>query len=280
VLEFDAPGVSDLTQRITLRADSPLIALEAHFTKLAYDAPEAIYFVLPLNLPAGWRCHFDTAAVVVELDSEQLPRACRDWLTVESFAAIHAPERGVTLYCPDAPMVQVGGFNFGKQQVAIPREPYPLLLAWPMNNYWNTNFAIVQPGPVSFRYELATHGAFDAVRAVVQAQAATTPILEHPVYQISAGAGTAGRFLTVEGKGVVAKHVKAAGDGRGTIVQLLSLNDAATRVRLTLGGAPLAEAWITSPLGEDRAPLPVSGDSVEVALDPRRVTTLRLHKRP
>jgi len=63
-------------------------------------------------------------------------------------------------------------------------------------------------------------------------------------------------------------------------IQLISLHDAATRVRLTLGGDPLAEAWITSPLEEDRHPLPVSGGSAEVTLEPRQITALRLRKSP
>ena len=179
---FEAPGTAGLHQRITLRADSPVIALEAEFDKTAGTDPEALYFVLPLNLAAGWRCHFDTAGIPVALDEEQLPGACRGWLTVESYVSLHTAEWGATLFCPDAPLVMPGDFHFGPPLDSVARQANPLLVAWPLNNYWNTNFPLSQPGPVRLRYGLHTQRSFDAVEASRQAAAFANPILAHPVF--------------------------------------------------------------------------------------------------
>jgi hypothetical protein len=159
-----------------------VIAVEIEIDKLAAPEPEGVYFVVPLNLAAGWRCHFDTAGLPVELDAEQLPCASRGWVTTESFVAIHAGERGATLFCPDAPMAMAGGFHFGPPQDSIPRHADPLLLAWPMNNYWNTNFAVIQPGKFRCRYGLHTHGRFDPEQARAEAQAFANPIIAHPAF--------------------------------------------------------------------------------------------------
>jgi hypothetical protein len=179
---FEAPGMKSLRQRITLRADSSVITMEVYLDKAAYADPEGIYFVLPLNLPAGWRCHFDTAGLPVELDAEQLPGACRNWFTVESFVAMHAGEHGATLFCPDAPMAMAGGFNFGPPLESVPRHANPLLLAWPLNNYWNTNFPVIQPGKIELRYGLQTHGTFNATTAREQAAVFANPIIAHPAF--------------------------------------------------------------------------------------------------
>ncbi len=177
---FEAPGVEQFVQRIILRADSPVIGLEAEFEKLAQTEPEAIYFVIPLALPSGWRAHFDTAGRAVELDAEQLPGACRSWLTVESYLALYTEGWGATLFCPDAPMVMAGDFHFGPPLETVPRLENPLLLAWPLNNYWNTNFPRSQPGAIRLRYGLLTHGTFDAGEASRQAIAFARPIIAHP----------------------------------------------------------------------------------------------------
>jgi hypothetical protein len=177
---FDAPGTNGLQQRITLRSDTPVIAMEADIDKTAYADPEAIYFAVPLNLAAGWRCHFDTAGLPIALDEEQLPGACRNWFTTDSFAAVHAPQRGATLFCPDAPMAMAGGFHFGPPLESIPRDADPLLLAWPMNNYWNTNYPVVQPGMHRLRYGLLTHDAFDPTRARAEAALFANPVIVHP----------------------------------------------------------------------------------------------------
>jgi len=177
---LDAPGVKQFVQRIILRADSPVIGLEVEFEKLAQTEPEAIYFVIPLALPSGWRAHFDTAGKAVEVDAEQLQGACRGWLTVESYLALYTEGWGATLFCPDAPMVMPGDFHFGPPLEAVPRQKNPLLLAWPLNNYWNTNFPQSQSGPIRLRYGLLTHGTFDAGEASRQAVAFAQPIIAHP----------------------------------------------------------------------------------------------------
>ena len=82
-----------------------MIDLSARFLKEDVRSPEAIYFAFPLNLPANWRAHFDTAGVPTELDAEQIPGSCRDWVTTETFASVHQPDFGVTLYCPDVPAI-------------------------------------------------------------------------------------------------------------------------------------------------------------------------------
>jgi len=179
---FEAPGTNRVWQRITLRAESPVIEVAVEIEKVAYTDPEGIYFTIPLNLGAGWRAHFDTAGQPVELDAGQLPGACRNWFTADTFAAMHSADRGMALFCPDAPMVMAGGFHFGPPLAELPREANPYLLAWPLNNYWNTNYALAQSGLIRLRYGLLTHGAFDPAEISREAAAFAQPVIVHPVF--------------------------------------------------------------------------------------------------
>jgi hypothetical protein len=187
---FDAPGMNSLRVRITLHADSPVIVANIELDKAADTNPEGIYFAVPLNLPPEWRCHFDTAGLAVELDAEQLPGASRGWFTAESFVALHSATRGAALFCPDAPMVQAGGFHFGPPLERVPRNANPLLLAWPINNYWQTNFPLTQPGRICLRYGLLTHAPFDVSEVQRQAAAFAQPVLVHPAFGGGPGEGT------------------------------------------------------------------------------------------
>ncbi len=274
VIELDAPGVTGLVQRFTLRADTPLIECVVRFEKLVRAEPEAIYVALPLNLPADWRCHFESAGLPIELDADQLPGACRDWFTVENYVSLHAGGRGVTLYCPDAPMIQAGDFHFGRLQDSIPRQAQPVLLAWPMNNYWNTNFPRVQPGQVEFRYVLETHGAFRPAHAAAHGRAVATPVFAHPLHH---GAPMAdGQLMVVSGDDVQLLHVKPADDARGLIIRLVNLGDQSTSARVRPGNASVTAAWLSDVLEQDQAPLTVDAGAVVLTLQPQQITTLRV----
>ncbi len=281
VRELSGPGLDLLRQRITLRADSDVIELEALLQKQDQVQPEAFYFAFPLNLPAGWRGHFDTAGVPVEIDAEQLAGSCRGWMSVDTFAALHAPGRCAALVCRDSTLVMPGGFFFGRLLSEVPRNPFPLLLAWPLNNYWYTNFPLTQPGIIRVRYGFLTAGAFEAADLMTRAVEVIHPLIVHPAFCV--GREPEGRFLVVEGKGVLVNHVGRAADERGIVVRLVNVGDTEAMVRFRLGGAPVGSAWVCGTLEDDRLPLPLVDGMAQIKLQPRALTLVRLcpeHRNP
>ena len=179
---LEAPGMLSLTQCITLSAHDPVVRLEVSMELVPEASPQAVYFAFPLALAAGWRAAFDTAGTVVRMDDDQLPDACRNWVTTEMMAAMWDETGGVALFTPDAPMVQLGDFHFGRPMDALPRPANPLLLSWPVNNYWDTNFPRVQAGRIRLRYGLFTFGGpTDTVRLRAAAARFRQPPLIWPV---------------------------------------------------------------------------------------------------
>jgi hypothetical protein len=186
---LDAPGLTHLVQRFSLFARDPVIQMECDLELIPQPSPQSVYFVLPLQQKSGWQAAFDTAGAVVRVDADQLPGACRNWVPSATFSAIWDSQSGVALFTPDAPLVQFGDFHFGRPLDSLPRPENPLLLAWPLNNYWDTNFPRVQAGRLCLRYGLLTFGNadLDAIRA--RAQTFRQPPLAWPVTTQGRGAG-------------------------------------------------------------------------------------------
>ena len=272
VRELSVPGLDLVRQRITLSSETDGIELEATLYKQDHAGPEALYFAFPLNLPAGWNGHFDTAGVPVELDAEQLPESCRGWMSVDTFAALHSESLCAALVCRDSTLVQPCGFSFGRILRSVPRPAGPLLLAWPLNNYWNTNYPLSQPGIIRLRWGFLTSGAYEAADLMTRARELLQPPIAHP----AAGAPGEGRFLFVEGGGVLVNHVKTAADGGGILVRLVNVGDRDSVVRLRPGGFRLRSAWLCGTLEDDRSPLPIVDGMAEMTLSPRLLTLVRL----
>lgn len=147
-------GTESAEQRIVFYDDTPAIDLFFKINKKAVYEPEGIYLVFPFLLKEGWQCIYQTAGQFVKLDEEQLGNVCRDYVTVENGIALYDDEICYSLACPHAPMVQAGDFHFGRENKAIERKKNPLLAAWPLNNYWDTNFAAAQRDTMEFQYRL------------------------------------------------------------------------------------------------------------------------------
>jgi hypothetical protein len=179
---LQAPGMAYLTQSLVVSAHDPVIQLEVAMELLPESSPQAVYFTVPLALAADWQALFDTAGAVVRVDADQLPGACRNWATTETLAAMWDANGGVALFTPDAPMVQFGDFHFARPLDTLPRPHHPLLLAWPVNNYWDTNFPRVQAGRIRLRYGLLTFdGPADTVHLRAAAERFRQPSLIWPV---------------------------------------------------------------------------------------------------
>lgn len=272
VRRYEAPGVHSLEQRIRLRSDSSVIELEVRFDKEAYANPESIYFAFPLNLPEDWACHFDTAAIPTALDAEQLPKSCRDWLTVDSYVALHGGDAAISLLTPEAPMVQVGGFNICKESDAIPRSAKPLLLSWACNNYWDTNYPVEQPGPVLLKYGLVTASSYDAEEMHRISASYRQPPFAYS--SLSTTDSCEGAWLQLDGAAVI-EHVKPAQDGEGMIIRLLNLSEEASEVRLSLP-APIRQAWLSGPAEDKLDAVNCEQGQLLMSLPPKRLTSVRL----
>lgn len=165
-------GISKIEQRVTFLTWSPRIQLYAKLEKQPVTEPESLYFAFPLKLEEGWQCSYDTMGDYVRLDEEQLGNMCRDYITVDKSISMYDGQACATLFCPDAPMVQAGDFNFAHENRSIERKQNPLLLAWPLNNYWGTNFNANQSGVIELSYEFEMFDKFDAAKIYAESLAA------------------------------------------------------------------------------------------------------------
>jgi len=179
--EFEAPGMIHLAQRITLSGHDPAIGLEVEMELLPNPSPQAIYFAFPLRLKAEWQAAYDTAGTVVRVDDDQLPGACRNWASSETFAAMWDDQSGVALFSSESPTVQFGDFHFGRPLDRLPRPSNPMLLAWPVNNYWDTNTPRIQGGRIQLRYGFVTFGIADLAKLQMEAAKFRQPSLIWPI---------------------------------------------------------------------------------------------------
>ncbi|RKP53002.1 hypothetical protein D7Z26_14775 [Cohnella endophytica] len=272
VIRHDAPGVDDLEQRFTFFSYRADIEMRASFHKQDITTPEGTYFAIPLNVEK-WQCRYDTAGQFVEFDEQQLPGVCRDYLTVDKSVSVYDGLHGVTLTCPDAPLVQVGDFNFGKEQHSVPRNANPLLLAWPMNNYWDTNFRARQPGFNTFTYVLSTFSAFDPANVMKRATSAVSQVLTLPV--ISCKEEEAGQFIQMSGEEIRVFDVKPSDSGAGIIVRLINSTERRADATLSFPGRSIEAACRTDVLEQFLAGISIrNNQAFEVQLEANQMMHL------
>ncbi len=122
--------------------------------KIAIQEPEAIYLAFPFNVPDG-KIYFDVPGGTVEAGIDQIPGSTTDWNTIQNFATIRNGAMQVTVSCPDAPLMQLGGINTGRYEAgSTPKNTH--IYGWPMNNYWTTNFNADQRGETTFTYSITS----------------------------------------------------------------------------------------------------------------------------
>ena len=267
-------GVENMEIRLSLFSYSPLIDIVIKYKKLDDNDPESLYLAFPLNLDSGWKSHYNTAGIPTELDREQITGSCRDWISTDGYVSMHHEDKGLTVYCPDAPLFQIGDFNFGREQASIPRKNNPLLLAWPMNNYWETNFRASQPGSIELNYGLYIHGKYDPVEICRQGYHYTKPIQAHLATDYPAPGS--GEIIKINGHGMELQYLKKAEDDDGIILQLVNLNHDTSELSLSLPGQQIDLAWLTSPTEQNISPLKIKDNSINMPLQSRKPQTIRV----
>ena len=117
-------------------------------------AKEAGYFAFPFRLsrPSRAADWVDLPYGIVQVEKEQLPGACREWYTANSFAAVSDGIATAYLCTPHAPLLTVGDIFRGAWRAHIPASG--TLFSYVFNNYWHTNYKAGQAGDLVFSYAL------------------------------------------------------------------------------------------------------------------------------
>lgn len=271
---FRSRSLTMLEQHITFSAIHPRIGLDAVLQKQPTTEPEGIYFTFPLALQENWDCVYDTADTFVHLDNEQLGSVCRDYITVDKGISLFDQSGGYTLACPDAPLVQIGDFQFGKENKSIPREKNPLLLAWPINNYWDTNFAISQEGKMSFHYELSTFTSFHAKEAWHVCMSATAPcILGASVICKEESAQT---WLTCQGEASAPLFIRPQTGMNGWLVAVKNFENKKNICALSIPDKIITFAAVTDLQGNTQEELTIQENCITLLQLPNAITFLRI----
>ena len=271
----ELPGLKQITQTITFYAYSSYIHVETSFYKEPVVIPESLYFAVPLKMQPDWKCSYDTAGEVVELDAGQLGNVCRDYLTVDTGVGIYDEEHCLTLACPDAPMIQVGDFHFGKENRSIARTENPLLLAWPLNNYWSTNFLANQSGSMTFTYECNFHKEFTGrilrKDGIHGKNAVVTGIAVHAEEE-------ARRLISVSGSSTLL-NLYSAMDKKGIILILKNTSEETDLFQVTGNVFDIVSACFVNPQEDEISSIEVNGKCAGIIMPPGGLRLVKLFTR-
>lgn len=268
------PGTEKMEQKITFYTYKPDVHMTVAFTKLPVYEPESLYFTVPLKMNEGWECSYDTAGEIVKLDEEQMGNVCRDWVTVDSGISMYESGSCVSLFCPDAPMVQPGGFGFGRENHRIDRKKNPLLLAWTLNNYWDTNFMADQSGRMEFSYHLVYTDHFDAKAFLEEGIRSKKPSMVGAAVLAQPEEKT---FLLTEGRSKVLHMYPSAEKGAINIL-LKNPEDGEDSCILKFPTLKIAEAELVTPQEKVITSLKAEIQQVCVKVPARSFRIIRIRK--
>jgi alpha-mannosidase len=262
VVESESPDGSKLERRVRLIDGLPRVDLTDVVDKKAIpladllkDDPhkEGFYYAFPLHVPDGVM-RVDTPWAVVRPEKDQLPGACKNWLTVQRWVDVSNGEFGATWATVDSPMIEVGRIAAQPEQPHSPEvwrrtiEPTQTLYAYVMNNYWTTNYQHDQPGVKVFRYSIRPHRAADIAEAARFGAERSRPLVAVPV---APGAPpVAAAPLVVRSESVIVETFKPSRDGKAWIVRLYNPGDRDAEAQFEWPGARLAAVRLTD-LSED-----------------------------
>ncbi|MBW7864691.1 MAG: hypothetical protein H3C30_09800 [Candidatus Hydrogenedentes bacterium] len=223
LIESDAPGCNRLTREVRLVAGLDHLELLDTLDKANVYEKEGVHLAFPFNVPGG-TVRMDTPFAVVRPEADQMAGACKNYFTVQRWVDVSNDGLGVTWAMADTPLVQVGAITNDPTAYGwIEKlEPSTTLLAYVMNNYWETNYKASQDGPTLFRYALRPHGGYDPAAAQQFGSDFSQPLIAVPAAKNAKAPKTRVR---VSPDTVIATVLKPGDDGESDILRLFNSSD-------------------------------------------------------
>ena len=268
LIESEAPGCNHLSREVRLVAGLDYVEIFDTLDKTNIYEKEAVHLAFPFNVPGG-TVRMDTPFAVVRPEDDQLTGACKNYFTVQRWVDVSNDASGVTWAMADTPLIQVGGIT--NDPVAVgwieSLEPSTTLIAYVMNNYWETNYKASQDGPTLFRYALRPNNGYDPAAAQRFGIGFSQPLLAVPV---AMNAQVPEPRLRVTPDTVIATVLKPGDDGQSDILRLFNTSDQPCDAEIDWSGLAPERVEISN-LAED-AGQALNG---KLHLAPYEVATLR-----
>ncbi len=272
LVESDAPGCRRLVREVRIVDGLDRVDIIDTLDKLPVREKEGVHLGFAFNVPRG-EIRVDTPWAVVRPEIDQLPGACRNWLTAQRWVDVSNAEHGVTWATVDAPLIEVGGITGDRiGSLSNPAEwlshlkPSQTFFSWVMNNHWHTNYRAEQEGPTTFRYSITTHGPFDPTAAHRFGVERSQPLLAAGA---SADVPLPTPPLHVAPRSVVVTSIRPLTSGDGLLIRLFNCADYPVEASVSWG-RPGPPALRSNPWGE-----PGTEVAGAIRMPPWGIVTLR-----
>lgn len=264
-----APGAKEIRSEYKLYANTDFIEIVNSIDKKDIRTQEAVHYAFAFDI-SNPVIRYQTPFAVVHLPEQQLAGSCKNYLTVQDWVDIQNEEKGIILYIPDTPMVEIGKITVDPIEVGWKKslilEPY--VFSYVMNNYWETNYKASQDGPHTFRYYLKPYKKGEMVTPDILAKQLTSDLILIPTAEVPKQA-TPPIQITPEW---VVYHVKYNPDDKSYIVRLFNPTPEPVSVQIKTSSST-KPAVITSTLSQKPQSEPFSE-----TLNPWEMVTLKTSK--
>jgi len=233
-LETQGPATGGIRGTLRLVAGSDLVEMDVEIDKIAVRDKESAHIAFPLNVPGGVT-RVDLGEALVEPERNQLPGSCRDFIGAHSVVDISNAETGVSIATLDAPLLELGGITDERQNDRGTRSwrdrtaAGTTVYAYLLNNYWHTNYKAYQQGPLTYRFVLRPHAAFDPVALRRFSDEQDQPLL---VFSMDPAAPELRAPFTITGDPVTLSSLRVEDDGTAIVARIY--NPSAKTASVTL----------------------------------------------
>ncbi|HEU5122552.1 MAG TPA: glycoside hydrolase family 38 C-terminal domain-containing protein [Verrucomicrobiae bacterium] len=247
VIESSAPGCKQLRRELRVVAGEDYVEVNNLVDKERLQAKsyrdesgkESVNFAFPFNVPDG-QIVVDVPFGAARPELDQIPSACKNWMTVGRWVDVSNPDQGVTWVTLDAPLIEVGGItatllnsqtnpDVWRKEIERTQKFY----SWAMNNHWGTNYRAYQEGPTWFRFILRPHrGGTDPAEATRFATGFSQPLL---VSHNGSAKQLNQPLLKLSSEDVVVTGWKPSDDHKGWIIRLFGASGKDQKVKLNWG---------------------------------------------
>ena len=268
----EAPGCKQLITIIRVVDGLDRVDITNVLDKEKVLGKESVHIGFPFQVPDGVM-RIDIPWAVIRPDSDQLPGACKNYLTVGRWIDISNDQFGVTWSTLDAPLVEVGGIHvdvdnpFTSDAWIRQLGSTQTFYSYVMNNYWETNYKASQEGMTSFRYSILPHREYDQAAAARFGMERSQPLIAVPARRETPVLGSR---LRVAGQDIVVTSLKPTFDRQGLVVRLFNAGTQPAQASVVWSDPRPRRTTISSPR-EETGP-EVTGP---IELPPLGILTLR-----